>query len=418
MIVGCFAFPDYRRQAFDSTWTAPMPNVVPENITQYFNHYWHTTTKHIYGVQDASFVVDPVVDINEPLVLQILYPNGSFSPAASKQNGTVQGGIDFHSIPFGNHSFTRGWLHYEVLFADGLDFVYGGKLPGMTGGQVIGCSGGHGADGKNCFSVRLMWRKHGKGEAYLYIPPGSEDFCETTDGVICNSDGYGSSFGRGDFIFKTGKWISLDIYVQVNDPEEDNGIMAVWKDDRLVMNYTNIKYRTVDYLGVNSIVFSTFYGGHSAKFATKKDEFIYFKNVTFGLGGHITAQPPPPTENTAQPLASLTSFFMAILIIPLYSIMFRSLSKRFYSSVKPTYTISRTSSQGLPVYSDIKNGGTQHLTIIRRIEGDVEALRSEVAALFPDAPKNFVRINPTNNQIVIKGNCVNDIKHWLVTKGF
>ncbi|KAI8096850.1 ribosomal protein L49/IMG2 [Halteromyces radiatus] len=103
--------------------------------------------------------------------------------------------------------------------------------------------------------------------------------------------------------------------------------------------------------------------------------------------------------------------------------MFRSLlqpiSKRYFSSVKDTpYIVSRTSNHSLPVYSDIKNGGTQQLTIIRRIEGDVEALKADLTSLFPDAPKSHVKINPTNNHIIIKGLYVNELKQWLANKGF
>ncbi|CAO3647003.1 unnamed protein product [Cunninghamella echinulata] len=79
----------------------------------------------------------------------------------------------------------------------------------------------------------------------------------------------------------------------------------------------------------------------------------------------------------------------------------QTLNKRFYTTTlnqanNKSYTVSRTSNHGLPVYSEIKNGGTQQLTIIRRIEGNVEALKDEVATLFPDAPKIiFVSILPT-----------------------
>ncbi|KAI7854676.1 mitochondrial large subunit ribosomal protein-domain-containing protein [Circinella umbellata] len=105
--------------------------------------------------------------------------------------------------------------------------------------------------------------------------------------------------------------------------------------------------------------------------------------------------------------------------------MFRTLiqqhiAKRSYTTQQQQlpYFISRTSNNGLPVYTDFKNGGTQHLTIIRRIEGDAEALKNEVLALFPEAPKNFARVNPVNNQVILKGVHMNEIKQWLVEKGF
>ncbi|GAB5585220.1 54S ribosomal protein img2 [Umbelopsis nana] len=97
-----------------------------------------------------------------------------------------------------------------------------------------------------------------------------------------------------------------------------------------------------------------------------------------------------------------------------------AISKRLYSTEAsgPRYIITRTDASGsLPVYLDVKNGGTRSLTIIRRVQGDAEALRQEVAALFPDTSKNFVTVNPINNQVIIKGAYVNDIKQWLAQKG-
>lgn len=119
------------------------------------------------------------------------------------------------------------------------------------------------------------------------------------------------------------------------------------------------------------------------------------------------------------------SYALSLIQISIQRIMLRlgirALPKRLYSTEvsSPSYIITRTDASGsLPVYLDIKNGGTRSLTIIRRVQGDAEALRQEVASLFPDTPKNFVTVNPINNQVVIKGSYVNDIKQWLAQKGF
>ncbi|KAI7874718.1 hypothetical protein K492DRAFT_240693 [Lichtheimia hyalospora FSU 10163] len=96
------------------------------------------------------------------------------------------------------------------------------------------------------------------------------------------------------------------------------------------------------------------------------------------------------------------------------------LARRSYTTASnaPSYFVARTSNNGIPVYTDFKNGGTQQLTIIRRIEGDAEALKNEIVALFPDAPNNFARVNPVNNHIILKGIHMNEIKEWLIQKGF
>ena len=49
------------------------------------------------------------------------------------------------------------------------EFVQGGKLPGLFGGSVS-CGGGANAAELGCFSTRLMWRREGDAELYLYAP--------------------------------------------------------------------------------------------------------------------------------------------------------------------------------------------------------------------------------------------------------
>ncbi|KAG0168292.1 hypothetical protein DFQ28_009253 [Apophysomyces sp. BC1034] len=97
------------------------------------------------------------------------------------------------------------------------------------------------------------------------------------------------------------------------------------------------------------------------------------------------------------------------------------LARRCYSSeaaAQPAYTIRRTANKGLPVYTDIKNGGTERVTIIRRINGDANILKDELFTLFPEAPATHIRVNGRNNQVIIKGIFVNEIKEWLIQKGY
>ncbi|KAI8876027.1 hypothetical protein K501DRAFT_262856 [Backusella circina FSU 941] len=100
--------------------------------------------------------------------------------------------------------------------------------------------------------------------------------------------------------------------------------------------------------------------------------------------------------------------------------MFRSITqatlqntKRFYST--PAYSVSRTTNKGLPVYSDFKNGRTRFLTIIRKVQGDSSALLKDISADFPEA---VAHVNPKTQHVVIKGHHVNEVKEWLIAKGF
>ncbi|CAI2168163.1 5550_t:CDS:2 [Funneliformis geosporum] len=74
----------------------------------------------------------------------------------------------------------------------------------------------------------------------------------------------------------------------------------------------------------------------------------------------------------------------------------------------------------LPVYIDIKNGRTRILTEISRIEGDVEALCNDIRKelFYESQEKNLVKVNPTNNHVIIKGRHGLMLKEWLAKKGF
>ncbi|KAI7899493.1 mitochondrial large subunit ribosomal protein-domain-containing protein [Cokeromyces recurvatus] len=87
--------------------------------------------------------------------------------------------------------------------------------------------------------------------------------------------------------------------------------------------------------------------------------------------------------------------------------------KRYYSA--PAYFVSRTVNKGIPVYTDYKNGGTRLLTVIRKVQGDSLALMEDLQADFPEAE---ITRNYRTRHVLIKGNHVNEIKEWLIAKGF
>lgn len=119
------------------------------------------------GASDLAFVADPFPNAPAPSssgpttgpVLEVTYPAGSFSHDTGGAQlfslWNTSDGSQFHSV----------LLSYEVAFDTNFDFVMGGKLPGVRGGpDPNGCSGGSAANGSNCFSSRVMWRKKGQGE--------------------------------------------------------------------------------------------------------------------------------------------------------------------------------------------------------------------------------------------------------------
>ena len=159
-------------------------------------------------------------------------------------------------------------LHYEVRFAPGFDFAKGGKLPGLFGGEAPrGCLPKELSLG---FSARLMWRAQGAGELYLYAP-GRSARC-------------GDSIGRGAWRFVPGSWTSIDQEVAVNALGQANGRIRIWVDGRKVIERTDLILRDEASIGVDGLLFATFFGGNDPSWASPKAQSAEFRNFEIGNG--------------------------------------------------------------------------------------------------------------------------------------
>lgn len=169
--------------------------------------------------------------------------------------GPAEGGAGWR-WPVGTHAAAE--LSYRLRFGEGFDFVKGGKLPGLCGGPE-NVSGGHPANGSNGFSARLMWRREGRGEAYVYHKhqPGK----------------YGESFPfPEDFRFPTGQPIQVRLAVTMNRAGHRDGTLRVWitltdRTERLVVERRNLEWRNTESFGVDGLYFDTFHGGGDASWA-------------------------------------------------------------------------------------------------------------------------------------------------------
>ncbi|BGP13614.1 hypothetical protein JCM10213_007790 [Rhodosporidiobolus nylandii] len=168
--------------------------------------------------------------------LQVAYPAGSRNPGK-----TPQGGVGFYSSKIDITAATNVTFSYSVFFPTGFDFVKGGKLPGLFGGKKA-CSGGAAAE--DCFSTRLMYRKNGMGELYLYAPREKQvdALCELGPLSYCNSV-YGMSIGRGSWTFKTGEWTDLRQDIWLNTPGKADGGFNIWVNDKLILHSNQVYYR-------------------------------------------------------------------------------------------------------------------------------------------------------------------------------
>jgi len=89
------------------------------------------------------------------------------------------------------------------------------------------------------------------------------------------------------------------------------------------------------------------------------------------------------------------------------------------------YFVRRTPSNQLPVYLVTKTGGTKQQTKIQKTEGDLEALRNDLARTLglesgdPRAAKSpEVAINRLNGHIIVKGWRKPEIQKFLLERNF
>ncbi|GAA5964804.1 hypothetical protein JCM3765_002562 [Sporobolomyces pararoseus] len=84
--------------------------------------------------------------------------------------------------------------------------------------------------------------------------------------------------------------------------------------------------------------------------------------------------------------------------------------------VESKYFVPRSQFGELPVYSDVRNGGTRVLTIIRKVHGDVSELHKDLSEFLQSSTTSFVK--PQSQQVVVKGDWVREVKEWLAHRGF
>jgi hypothetical protein len=267
-----------------------------------------------------SFLRDPT-DFSAAArpVLKTWYPQGSWSPESAVPGGTL-----FYAFPYKSDALLDGpgieplsragaGLEYEVYFPPDFDFVKGGKLPGLGGGAKNGRGCGGGVNPDTCFSFRVMWRRGGAGEAYLYVPEGSQapDFCAPkppclvggcTTTTLCDYRA-GTSFMRGAFAFQKGAWNAIRIEMGLNTPGIADGKLRFFFNGQKVMAYDTVVWRTLPSVFIEGVTFSTWFGGSDATWAPPATTYTLFRNVrSYYHGGTLEIAAAPPA--VAQPLAA------------------------------------------------------------------------------------------------------------------
>src|ERR1700730_4471493 len=184
--------------------------------------------------------------------VHVTYPAGSSAPSSGHPGGAQA------PLRMGVGSLDNAALTYQLRFPVGFQFVKGGKLPGLCGGQCwTGSNNGPGG-----WSTRFMWRANGAGEVLL---------------SDATTTGYGTDLGRGNWTFLAdGHWHTLSQTIHLNTPGQADGTIDVVYNGVQVGHFTGITFRTDASTRIDSLMFTTFFGGHDSTWAPTADMSIDF----------------------------------------------------------------------------------------------------------------------------------------------
>jgi hypothetical protein len=165
--------------------------------------------------------------------------------------------------------FDRLFLRYYIKYDAGFPGAHhvGGAFESRAPG-VPHAHPGIRPDGANKFTVLLdHWafdrsvRPPGHLVAYVYHMDQQHQWGEqfypsgkTQPGVNGARGLFGPSFvRRGDFVPERGRWYCYELMVQANTPGERDGRVAFWVDGRLMGDFPNLRFRTVETLKINRV---------------------------------------------------------------------------------------------------------------------------------------------------------------------
>lgn len=211
--------------------------------------------------------------------LRVLYPAGQIGNGFLFRSSFSKWGIPAQDSLY---------IRYYVKFEPGFDFVKGGKLPGLGGGD--GNTGGHKPNGKDGWSARIMWRGDGKIVQYVYHPDQEGDYGEDFEW----------NWGGCPRFFKPGQWQCVETYVKLNTPGQKDGIIRSWLDGDKALEVTNLRFRDVADLKIDQFQFETFFGGGDPSWASPRDQHAFFDDFVLAQG-YIGPDPQLATQAQTVP---------------------------------------------------------------------------------------------------------------------
>ncbi|NOZ61045.1 MAG: hypothetical protein GXO74_05145 [Calditrichaeota bacterium] len=208
-------------------------------------------------------------------VIRVKYPKGSLRSMAS--------GASWEWKNFGKHEDL--YLSFWVKFAPDFVFRAGGKLHGLCGGKCN--TGGDKPNGHDGWSSRIHWGPGNTLKNYVYHKdqPGKYGqvlfWTHRPKTVTLKKGKFDKKIVEKNRVkIKPGVWYHVATRVKVNHIGNSDGVVQSWLNGELVLDVRGLEFRDKtckkNDLLIDTMYFSTFFGGNSEKYKPVKDEYIFF----------------------------------------------------------------------------------------------------------------------------------------------
>ena len=239
-----------------------VPSAHADGETLFRENFESSATGQNFSLDHARTQSYARSSVNYGHILRVEYPPRDYgSPRVTRR---------FDLVPGGSSSAT---LSFDMKLHTEFEFVRGGKLHGLSGGN--GTSGCKPID-PNGWSVRMMWRRSGTPELYVYHQDRVER-CGTS---------YPATTG---FTFRRGRWYRIDLQVRMNTAVgSGDGYAALYVDGVRQANVGNLNLTGTDEAQIDQFRFSTFYGGDTPSWAPNRTTYCYFDNFSVVSGLRVS----------------------------------------------------------------------------------------------------------------------------------
>lgn len=169
-------------------------------------------------------------------------------------------------------------MSYDVRFSPDFDFSLGGKLPGLLGvaPNVPPATPTGGGPTGSGWSARLMWLGP---RAYSFAGEGGNDNMAVTYLYHAGQTGVYGDNVEWHRHFVDGEWHHVRQCHAMNTPGRANGSLRAWVDGDLVVDRTDVRYRSRSDVHITHFDWSIFRGGNTLAWAGSRDGYVDLDNV-------------------------------------------------------------------------------------------------------------------------------------------